>query len=104
MVSKSAVQKDPIMALVVKDDAPMFQWRGHDKRIIVYPVDYDKQYNVTCTHPQGLSDQVTSNEDSATAVGKIIISSPDNPYAHQAELPNSIQPKSKLSNRPKHLQ
>ena len=56
MVDKSVVQNDSMMAPVVNDDFRMFTWAGNGKRILVYPVDYDKQFNVTCTHPEELSD------------------------------------------------
>lgn len=106
MVSKSTVQNDPIMSTVVKDDTPMFSWKGHDERILVYPVDFDKQYNVTCTHPQQLSDQATSNVNSATAVGKKLhfVHHKRPLYTHNAELSISIQQKNRPLNRPQHLQ
>lgn len=42
-------------AVVDDDDSHMFSWKGNDKRILVYPVDYDRQFNVTCTYPSNLS-------------------------------------------------
>lgn len=90
MVPKPAVRNDSIMSGIVKDDAPMFSWKGHDKRILVYPVDHDKYYNVTCTHPQELSDQTTSNPDTAAAVGK---SSPSSLRNHYADTPQAYNQK-----------
>ena len=70
MVPRSLVQNDSVMSPVVNDDFRMFTWAGHGKRILVYPVDYNKQFNVTCTHPEHLSDTETSNDDSAAAIGR----------------------------------
>lgn len=56
MLSKSVAKEDSIMSAVVDDDdSHMFSWKGNDKRILVYPVDYDRQFNVTCTYPSNLS-------------------------------------------------
>ena len=70
MLSKSVVQNDPIMSSLVDENSRMFTWAGNDKRILVYPVDFDRQYNLTCTHPEGLSDKETLNDDIASKIGK----------------------------------
>ena len=57
------------MSTMVDDDAHMFSWKGEDKRILVYPVDYDQQYSVTCTYPSSLSNLHKIDENPATAVG-----------------------------------
>ena len=72
MLSKSLVQNDHIMSSLVDDNAHMFTWNVHGKRILVYPVDYNKQFNVTCTHPEELSDKETASGDSAAAIGKFL--------------------------------
>lgn len=69
MVPKAQLDNDPVMASVVSDNARRFSWRGDNKRILVYPVDYDRQYNVTCTHPEALCDNEASNPDDGAAVG-----------------------------------
>lgn len=69
MVPKSIAQNDSVMSPAVKDDVHMISWKGNNKRILVYPVDYDQQFNVTCTYPSNFSIKQTSNDNSATAVG-----------------------------------
>ena len=97
------------MAPVVNDDFRMFTWAGNGKRILVYPVDYDKQFKVTCTHPEELSDNketLDNDDDDAAAIGKTL--SYGNAEAshgtHETDLFGSIQPKNLLLNRPIHLQ
>jgi 2-polyprenyl-6-methoxyphenol hydroxylase-like FAD-dependent oxidoreductase len=74
MVSKERLQNDDVMAPLVHGDCHMFNWKGNDKRILVYPVDFDRQFNVTCTHPMELSDQEVQDEGSAAAVGELLSS------------------------------
>lgn len=69
VLPKSVVQDNIIISSVVEDDVYMFSWKGNDKRILVYPVDYDRHFKVTCTYPSHLSDQQTSNNHSAAVVG-----------------------------------
>lgn len=73
MLPKSVAQSDSIMSTIVKDDVHMMSWKGNDKRILLYPVDYDKQFNVVCTYPSELSNQQTSNNDSAAVFGRYIV-------------------------------
>ncbi|CAF9940061.1 MAG: hypothetical protein ALECFALPRED_008417 [Alectoria fallacina] len=68
MLSKSVVQNDSIMSTMVDEDSHMFSWKGNNKRILVYPVDYDQQYNITCTYPSNFSSEQTSNKNSAAVV------------------------------------
>ena len=49
----------------------MLTWASQDKQILLYPVDFDKQINVTCTHPVHLSDHDMRNEDNEAAIGMI---------------------------------
>ena len=70
MVSMSTQQKDEVIATFVVGDCHMFSWKGNDKQILEYPVDFDGQFNVTCTDPRELSDREVSDNDSAVAVGK----------------------------------
>ena len=69
MVPKSIAQNDNVMSPAVKDDVHMISWKGNDKRILVYPVDYDQQFNVTCTYPSNVSIKQISNDNSAATVG-----------------------------------
>lgn len=73
MLSKSVVQNDSIMSTIVDEDSHMFSWKGNNKRILVYPVDYDQQYNITCTYPSNFSSEQTSNNNSAAIVGMNIL-------------------------------
>jgi salicylate hydroxylase len=57
MLPTSTVREDKVMASVVEDDVRMYTWAGLGKRILVYPVDFDKQFNITCTHPEKESDK-----------------------------------------------
>ena len=72
MLPKSVAQSDSIMSPAVEDDVHMISWKGNDKRILVYPVDFDQQFNVTCTYPSSLFNRQTSN-DSAAVVGMKIL-------------------------------
>ena len=75
MVDTSVVRNDSIMAPVMSEDFRMFTWGNNDKRILVYPVDYDRQFNITCTHPEELSDNKDKPEgdDEAATIGKNFI-------------------------------
>ena len=46
---------------MIDENTSLISWSGEDKKIIVYPVDFDRQLNAVCTHPQELSD--TKNEE-----------------------------------------
>ena len=71
MLPRSVVESDSILSPAVEDDVHMFSWKGTDKRILVYPVDYDQQFSVTCTFPSALAKKQTSDENSAAAVGML---------------------------------
>ena len=71
MLPKSVAQNDGIMSSAVSNDVHMIFCKGNDKQIVVYPVDYDQQFNVTCTYPSDLSSQQTSNNNSAAVVGTV---------------------------------
>ena len=73
MVPRAVVEKDEILSSKMDADVRMFSWVGNGKRILVYPVDYDRQFNVTCTHPEHLSDGETKDEDKDEAIGKFLI-------------------------------
>ncbi|KAL8724060.1 MAG: hypothetical protein Q9181_007003 [Wetmoreana brouardii] len=67
MVSTPAAQKDKLLSSVLSDDARFLSWGGDNRRILVYPVDYGKQLNIICTHPQELSDKKGSGDEAAAA-------------------------------------
>lgn len=45
----------------------MFTWKGPGKHIVVYPVDFDKQYNFNCAHPEEMSSHETSGDEKGNA-------------------------------------
>ena len=71
VISKNDVQNDPLLSDIIKDDVNMVSWAGetNTKRIIVYPVDFGKQFSVVCGHPEGLFDKETSQSDEDAAIG-----------------------------------
>ena len=69
MVPKSVARSDSIMSAAVQDDVHMISWKGNGKRILAYPVDYDRQFNVTCSYPSHLSNKQASDDKSAAVVG-----------------------------------
>ena len=104
MLPKSVAQNDSIMSTVISDDVHMVSWKGHGKRILVYPVDYDQQFNITCTYPSTLSNKQTSNMNSAAAVGMIGLAVNFFPIAFVlTTVPCSVQPKYILRGRPSNL-
>ena len=89
------------MSPIVNEEFRMFAWRGQGKDILVYPVDYDKQFNVTCTHPEQLSDKEVSDDDSAAAVGETF--SINESLITVIDVCYSIQSESLPRNSPRHL-
>ena len=75
MLPTSVVRNDDIISPIIDDKAYMFSWKGNEKRILAYPVDYDKLLNITCTYPSKLSKQQISDDKSAAAVGMGFLSS-----------------------------
>ena len=69
MLTKSDVQNDKIVSSAINDNFRMTSWAGQAKRILVYPVDFDRQLSVTCTHPAYLSDQETSGGVNEATIG-----------------------------------
>lgn len=68
MLPVSNVQSDSIASAAVEDNVHMFSCKGNEKRILVYPVDYDRQFNITCAYPCSLADRQTSKGKSATTI------------------------------------
>ena len=105
MLPKSVAQNDSIMSTAVEDDVKMISWKGNEKRILAYPVDYDKQFNITCTYPSKLSEKETSDSSSAAVCGmKLPILLPPATSQTLTFSPHSIQPENHLRRRPEHLQ
>lgn len=69
MVSKPICQKDKLLSSIISDDTHFLSWGADERRILVYPVNYDKQLNITCTHPKHMSEKEGAGDD-ASAVGK----------------------------------
>ena len=69
MIPTALARSDKIMSAAMSDDVHMYSWKGNQKRILMYPVDYDTQFNLTATFPSKLFNQQASNENSATVVG-----------------------------------
>ncbi|KAL8818266.1 MAG: hypothetical protein Q9223_003066, partial [Gallowayella weberi] len=67
MVSRAAAEADPDLSAAISRYR-MLSWFGNNRRILVYPVDYDRQFNITCTHPQELSDQEAQGDESENVV------------------------------------
>ncbi|KAL8641724.1 MAG: hypothetical protein Q9228_001496 [Teloschistes exilis] len=70
MVSKPICQKDKLLSSIISDDTHFLSWGADERRILVYPVNYDKQLNITCTHPKHLSEKEGAGDD-ASAVGEL---------------------------------
>ncbi|KAE8448689.1 hypothetical protein EG329_008904 [Mollisiaceae sp. DMI_Dod_QoI] len=70
MVLKSDAQNDPLMSTLVDENAHMFAWKGDDntRSVVVYPVEFGKEYNVAMGCPASLTQMETSNGDAAAAV------------------------------------
>lgn len=62
MLPASVVQSDTDLSKLINDNYRMASWSGGSKRILVYPVDYGRQYNLVCTHPEDLSDKAMVNQ------------------------------------------
>ena len=56
MLDMDVLRKDEIMKDVITSNAQFVTWVGNRKRIICYAVDFGRQMNILCTHPQELSD------------------------------------------------
>lgn len=67
MLPEAVAQRDSILSTAVSDDVLMLSWKGNDRRVLV-PVDYDNQFNVTCTYPSNVFNQRTSSDNSAAAI------------------------------------
>ena len=80
MLPTALARSDKIMSATMSDDVCMYSWKGNEKRILMYPVDYDTQFNLTATFPTKLLNQQASNENSATVVGMYPIDHLHSPY------------------------
>ncbi|KAI4125168.1 MAG: hypothetical protein LQ338_004423 [Usnochroma carphineum] len=66
-VPTQVAKNDDILKPILTSNARFVCWSGHNRRILSYPVDYDRKFNITCTHSQELSDKEATG-DNATAV------------------------------------
>lgn len=57
MLPDSIVQSDSIASTAVEDNVHMFSCKGNERRILVYPVDYELQLNITCAYPSSPADR-----------------------------------------------
>lgn len=80
MLPKALARNDSIMSAAMSDDIHMYSWKGNEKRILMYPVDYDTKFNLVATFPSKLLNQQASNDDSATAVGMYSLNHFHGPY------------------------
>ncbi|KAL8667044.1 MAG: hypothetical protein Q9202_000966 [Teloschistes flavicans] len=72
MVSKPICQKDELMSSIISNDTHFLSWGADERRILVYPVNYNKQLNITCTHPKHLSEKEGAGDDaSAVAYNQV---------------------------------
>ena len=71
MIPKQRLREDELLSSAYKEDGNfILSWFGGGQRnILAYPVDFGKQINVVCTHPEHLSDQETTG-DEGTAIGE----------------------------------
>lgn len=57
MVPAESVHNDPVLSEIINSKYNLASWKtDSDKRVLVYPVDYGRQYNLVCTHPEVLSE------------------------------------------------
>ena len=73
MLSKSDVHNDKVVSSAINDDFRMTSWADHGKRILVYPVNFDRQLSVTATHPAYLSDPETSGGVNEATIGMSLL-------------------------------
>ncbi|KAL9584758.1 MAG: hypothetical protein Q9212_001923 [Teloschistes hypoglaucus] len=72
MVAKPICQKDKLLSSIISDDTHFLSWGDDKRRILVYPVNYDKQLNITCTHPKHMSEKEGAGDDaSAVAYNQV---------------------------------
>ena len=69
MLAKSMLKSDFNMSAVISDDSQMLSWKGHENKILGYPVDCNQHSNVTYTDATASSNRQTSNKNPAATVG-----------------------------------
>ena len=48
----------------------IYSWTaGQGRRVLAYPVDFGRQINIVCTHPEHMSDKETGDGDEASQIG-----------------------------------
>ncbi|ORY59582.1 uncharacterized protein BCR38DRAFT_59707 [Pseudomassariella vexata] len=69
MLSTYTLLSDPIVSRMIDDSFKMLSWNDQqDKRIVAYAVDFDRSWIFTCTHPEQLSLQQTSEGSQADTI------------------------------------
>lgn len=68
MLSRSTVENDPVLGPFYAGPVVTNHWSAPPlTSIVTYMTDYERQLNLVCTHPEGLSDAVLGREDSEAA-------------------------------------
>ena len=71
MILKQKLLDDELLKpLYGKNGNYFFSWTAGDRRILAYPVDFGKQINFVCTHPEKMSDQQTDRENEEAQIGE----------------------------------
>lgn len=65
MIPYQAIQDDPVTSHMMSDKIRMVGFRAEDRLIGGYAVDYGRQFNLVCTHPEALSNRETSSGSDA---------------------------------------
>lgn len=73
MIPTQKVAEDELLSsLYKKTGNNFFSWTAinGNRRVLAYPVDFGKQINVLCTHPQHMSDNEAAGQDEGTLIGE----------------------------------
>ena len=70
MISTETARKDDVLSKFITEDARMLAFNANKKLLLVYPVDYAKQLNITCVYPEALS-KGAAQGDHAAEIGNI---------------------------------
>lgn len=62
MVPADEVHSNPLLSPLINETCNLASWKAGDKRILLYPVDFGRQYNLVCTHPEDLSDNAMAQQ------------------------------------------
>ncbi|KAI5927748.1 hypothetical protein F4810DRAFT_279687 [Camillea tinctor] len=62
LIPKKVAQEDPITAPLVAADNTLSIWYSEDRRVVIYPCNYNTSLNFVCIHPDSESHAVQSDE------------------------------------------